>query len=74
VILPTQYGCDTPGCQAVRTETNHWHAITRDSDGIHIRTWEEAFTKGCLEASNTTHHCGQDHALKQVSSLLGDRL
>jgi hypothetical protein len=70
LILPTQYGCDTTGCSAVRTELNHWRVVTNDQDGIHVRTWEQAVTRGCLGDSNTTHHCGQAHAIQQVSKLM----
>ncbi len=72
MILPAQYACDTPGCSSVRTELNHWKVVTQDTDGIHIRTWDQAVTRGCLNDSTTSHHCGQSHGLQQVSNLMGE--
>ena len=74
MILPTQYGCDTPGCQSVRTEINHWQVVTKDRDGLHIRTWDQATARGCLDELSTTHHCGHAHSLQQVSNLWGEEL
>ena len=70
MIRPLQYECDTTGCSAVRTELNHWLAVTNDADGIHIRTWDQATTRGCLGDPNVTHHCGRAHAIQQVSKLM----
>ena len=74
MILPKQYRCDTPGCTAVRTETNHWFAVTEDDKGIHLQTWIQAGDYETLNEVGTTHHCGQAHALKQVSLLLGEKI
>lgn len=72
MILPTQYGCDTAFCTAVRTELNHWLAVTNDQDGIHIRNWYQAVLRECLGDTRTTHHCGREHAVQQVSKLMGE--
>ena len=72
MLLPQQYGCDTSGCMEVRTATNHWQVVTKDATGIHVRTWDQADARGCLADSSTSHHCGQSHALQQVSNLMGE--
>lgn len=72
MIRPLQYECDTTGCSAVRTELNHWLAVTNDQDGIHIRNWYQAVLRECLGDTRTTHHCGREHAVQQVSKLMGE--
>ena len=68
--LTAQHKCDTPGCSAVHTESNHWWAVRSYNWGkTELYTWERAEKDGVLEDSK--HFCGQTHALQFVSSEMG---
>ena len=69
MILPPQFKCDSKGCEAVRSESNHWWASRSNQGRIEIYPWQLADDDGLLNV--TKHFCGAAHALQYVSSLMG---
>jgi hypothetical protein len=69
MIVPQQFRCDTPGCTATHSESNRWFAIRQFGRRTELYSWEDAISEGVLAESS--HFCGQTHALQFVSSLMG---
>lgn len=71
MMIPEQYHCDSPGCKAVHTETNHWWGVVyyNERHEIAVRPWENC-TPFFLASGK--HFCGQSHALQYLSSIMGE--
>ncbi len=67
--IPDQYKCDHPGCEQVRTESNHWWLISYLTRSIEIQPWPEKYEY----RKNHTHYCGQEHTLSALSRWMGEQ-
>lgn len=72
MIVPQQVKCDFRGCEAQRTETNHWFCVQITDAGIWLQTWEQAQDRGTLSDPTAKHFCGAGHALQYISQEMGN--
>lgn len=67
--IPDQYKCDHPGCEQVRTESNHWWVAANIAGSLEIFPWPEDYR---LEEYHQ-HYCGQEHTLSALSRWMGEQ-
>ena len=65
--IPEQFKCDHPGCESVRTETNHWWMVDYQEE-FRVSAWNDAWTR----LSTIQFYCGQEHLLAALSRWAGE--
>jgi hypothetical protein len=62
------YSCDFPGCDRIRTETNHWFIVVWDDsmDTLTILPFDENYDGN----QGDKCFCGETHTLQHIGKML----
>ena len=66
--IPEQFKCDHPGCEAVRSQTNHWWQANTHAGSFEVWPWDDTADN----VPGIQFYCGQEHLLAALSRWAGE--